>query len=89
MHTHRPATHELRPYIGPVAATIDDENVAAHGNVCEVQRCRCGAVRSVNINGRHRERGPWVEMTDQTPRQSALWGALLCRLGTQRKANPS
>lgn len=35
------------------------EKRAAHGNVCVVDTCRCGAERQTNVNGRHVERGPW------------------------------
>lgn len=34
---------------------------AAHGNVTIVDKCRCGATRLTESNGRHVVRGPWVE----------------------------
>jgi len=36
-----------------------DENRAAHGNIAEIETCDCGAVRTTNINGSHREQGRW------------------------------
>jgi hypothetical protein len=32
----------------------------AHGNICVIDTCSCGAVRKTNINGNHIERGPWA-----------------------------
>jgi len=56
-HRHRPASSSTRPFFGPVSLR---ENRAAHGNVTIVDRCRCGCVRSTNVNGNHVERGAWV-----------------------------
>ena len=41
------------------AVSRREENPAAHGGVCMEELCACGAVRSVNVNGRHREIGEW------------------------------
>ncbi len=59
-HVHRPDPSRTvtRPFAGPVSKY---ENRAAHGNVCEVFTCKCGATRLVNINGNHIERGDWTE----------------------------
>lgn len=43
-------------FCGPVSR---EENPAAHGNITRVERCRCGAERCININGRHIEQGEW------------------------------
>jgi len=61
-HHHRPIPRltVVRCYSGPVS---DRENPRAHGWACELHVCRCGAVRRVNVNGRHVERGPWAEAT--------------------------
>jgi hypothetical protein len=46
-------------FCGPVAEP-GNENPAAHGCVCVEEECVvCGARRVVNVNGRHREEGPW------------------------------
>lgn len=45
-----------RPYNGSVSR---DENRAAHGNICIVETCACGATRSTNVNGLHFEQGVW------------------------------
>lgn len=59
-HQHRKRTEsEPRCYQHPVAWP---ENQAAHGNIVVRQVCRCGATRSVNINGVAREVGPWTEV---------------------------
>lgn len=58
-HRHRPATADERPFAGAVSP--GDPNPAAHGGICYVERCDCGAERRTNINGRHFEFGPWVE----------------------------
>jgi len=60
-HRHRAKSSEDRAFSGPVA---DPENRAAHGNICSVDTCSCGATRSANVNGRHVEQGKWVEPTD-------------------------
>lgn len=57
-HRHRVIRAEIRPYGGPVATP---GNPTARGGVTETQRCECGAVRRVNVNGRAEEVGPWVE----------------------------
>lgn len=57
-HRHRPKTTREALYAGPVA---HPENEAAHGNIVSIATCRCGAERRTNVNGRHIERGPWVE----------------------------
>lgn len=58
MHKHRAQSTDVRPFFGPVAK---EENRAAHGGICERQTCSCGAVREVNSNGRHVERGEWSD----------------------------
>lgn len=55
-HRHRAHTSRDRCYSGPVK---EPANPAAHGNICVIDTCRCGAERRTNINGRHVERGPW------------------------------
>jgi hypothetical protein len=60
MHTHRPdqkLTAE-RPFFGPVRTPQVQQ---AHGNICRVHTCRCGAVRHTNINAGAAERGPWSD----------------------------
>ncbi len=59
-HQHRAAGQVVATcYMGPVSAR---ENRAAHGNVCFTVKCRCGATRKTNVNGRNVECGPWVEV---------------------------
>jgi hypothetical protein len=58
-HRHRaiPRLSCVRPFFGPVAQPQTPE---AHGNVCVVSTCRCGATRLTNENGGRQERGPWT-----------------------------
>jgi hypothetical protein len=56
-HTHRATRSADYGFSGPVA--IHDQNPAAHGNICRVDSCSCGATRRTNINGSHKERGAW------------------------------
>jgi len=54
---HAPVSERVKPYSGPVAR---DEHRAAHGGICVVEICRCGAERRTNVNGVHQERGGWA-----------------------------
>jgi hypothetical protein len=61
-HTHR-AVAELtreRCFMGPITNPVGGENRAAHGNITITESCRCGMERRINVNGRHVERGHWV-----------------------------
>lgn len=55
-HRHRVKDTAVLPFFGPVSRR---ENRAAHGGVCLVDQCACGARRMRNVNGRHLERGDW------------------------------
>ena len=59
-HTHR-AVPSLSRTIAFNGAVKSPENRAAHGNVCIVDRCKCGEERATNRNGRHVEKGAWTE----------------------------
>lgn len=64
-------TNDARPFFGPVG---DDENPAAHGGCSFEELClSCGAVRTVNANGVHRETGRWDGGLDRL--RKALRGA--------------
>lgn len=67
-HQHRAkdALTTIWPFSGAVA---NPQNQAAHGNICEVHTCRCGATRSTNVNGWHTERGTWQERTGEDDEQ--------------------
>ncbi len=56
-HRHRVVRTDVRCFSGPVR---QPENPAAHGNVCFVDHCACGATRSTNANAGQTERGAWV-----------------------------
>jgi hypothetical protein len=60
MHRHKMSTERNYCFRGP-AVGARTENRAAHGNVTVVERCACGATRETNINGRHVERGAWMQ----------------------------
>jgi hypothetical protein len=59
-HVHRAKSSKQRCFTGPVA---QKQNPAAHGGFTRHETCSCGAVRRVNVNGLHIERGRW-EMQD-------------------------
>lgn len=54
--SHKAIKSVDRPFVGPV---VRDQNRAAHGGVCVVETCRCGARRATNVNGSHQEEGAW------------------------------
>lgn len=60
-HRHRVKDTAVLPFFGPVSRR---ENRAAHGGVCLVDHCACGARRMRNVNGRHLERGDWYRDGD-------------------------
>ena len=59
-HRHRADGYggELRPWFACVRP--DRCNGAAHGGVAWVYRCRCGAAKEVEVNGRHQTDGRWT-----------------------------
>lgn len=64
-HRHRVKSTRTVGYTGPVA---QPENREAHGGVCHVDTCSCGAVRRTNSTGMgHDERGPWVRPSEGRP----------------------
>ena len=60
IHKHRVHHTTTICYRGTVAAVITEDR-RAHGGVCFVDRCKCGAKRETNSTGGHIERGRWVE----------------------------
>lgn len=58
-HRHRPLpSRRAELSYSPTGARR--ENPAAHGNICVLSYCRCGAQRLTAVNGLHEERGPWI-----------------------------
>lgn len=63
---HVPTKTVERPFVNAVASTFGTDgeapkyNPSAHGGVCIVETCRCGATRHTNRNGQHEERGTWT-----------------------------
>ena len=47
-------------YSGPVTNIPSKINPAAHNGIRQIDTCRCGAVRHININGDHQERSEWI-----------------------------
>ena len=62
-HRHALSTEAYRSYTG-TAAGAEAENRAAHGGICVVARCACGATRETNSTGWHVEVGTWQEPDD-------------------------
>lgn len=58
-HRHVAASETTRGYQHTARGAVEDQR--AHGAVCHVERCACGAVRETNSNGRFVERGRWVK----------------------------
>jgi len=58
-HYHHPSYEPPAPYHRCVAPGACVQ--AAHGGHRLRQECDCGALRVVNINGRHVEHGPWAD----------------------------
>lgn len=70
MHKHRANSQKrsTEDYTGPVAKPGKS---AAHGGVCYVDHCECGATRRTNQKGNQEERGPWKEPKDG--RSGTVW----------------
>ena len=61
-HRHRTHTSREECYSCPVAWP---ERPEAHGNICVVSTCRCGATRHVNVNGAWAEIGKWTPTEEE------------------------
>jgi hypothetical protein len=45
------------------------QNPKAHGNITQLETCLdCGSMRRTNVNGIHKERGPWIESEEAISR---------------------
>lgn len=58
-HKHKAVRETTIGYRGPVGPHWR-QNQQAHGGVCFVERCSCGAVRHTNSNGNATESSGWV-----------------------------
>lgn len=56
-HRHRAKTTDMYGYNAPIVGAKYEPR--AHGAVCFVERCACGATRACNGNGVFKEQGPW------------------------------
>jgi hypothetical protein len=56
-HRHRTKTTDIYCYNSPIVGAKYERR--AHGAVCIVDRCACGATRACNSNGQFQEQGPW------------------------------
>lgn len=64
--------------MGPVRTP---QNEAAHGGVCIVDTCSCGAERRTNVNGRHVEPGEWLAApasVEVAPAPDGGWAVHVC-----------
>lgn len=59
MHHHMPIKKERRVVPYQVCTNELNCDEAAHGNITEIDHCRCGAVRRTNINQHYRESSGW------------------------------
>ena len=65
MHKHTAKTETTVGYRHPVGP-VEQQDERAHGGVCHVETCACGAQRHTNSNGRHKERGEWYLAQHET-----------------------
>ena len=56
-HRHRTKTSRTICFGGPIDGARP--NPAAHGNICVIDICACGATRAANVNGQYVEQGTW------------------------------
>lgn len=87
-HIHRidhRVPSKTSPFFGPVSAR---QNPSAHGGVCEIATCQCGATRRTNVNGSHRERRKWVEPADPTTGEMARLQARYDAMGRRMARAP-
>lgn|GEM_PF-4934588 len=75
---HSAVTSKTRPFTGAVGPSLE-QNPAAHGGVCEIQICSCGAHRSVNLNGAHEEVGEWDLPHERVNVQAVAATPAMCR----------
>jgi len=63
-HRHKEKTYRIVGYTAPIPGA--KYNPMAHGGVCIISTCSCGAERRTNSNGgaKGREVGPWVEVEE-------------------------
>lgn len=61
-HRHKAIRTTTTCFTGPVSRK---ENPAAHGGVCYVDYCACGAERRTNVNQCFTETGAWTAMTNR------------------------
>ncbi len=59
-HKHQEKSYRIVGYMHPIPGAKEDQR--AHGGVCIISTCSCGAERKTNSNGRFEERGPWMEV---------------------------
>jgi len=58
-HKHKALkTIATLPY-GGALRPVGEQVTGAHGHICLVQVCACGATRSVNVNAPFTEEGDW------------------------------
>lgn len=62
IHKHAVETSREVAFSGPVASP---QNPAAHGNICIIEVCRCGATRRKNVNQDYLEVGAWDATLDR------------------------
>lgn len=56
-------SHAVAEVAGADGGFASSNNPSAHGGICLVDTCSCGATRRSNVNGKHAEIGVWVYET--------------------------
>ena len=64
-HQHKEKTYRIVGYQHSIPGAV--ENRRAHGGVCILSTCSCGAERKTNSNGNAEERGPWLTTEELSP----------------------
>ena len=60
-HTHRPIPSEHKAFSWTHCVAKGPCSGCPHGSIVLVDRCKCGAVRRVESNGRHSASSGWVK----------------------------
>jgi hypothetical protein len=66
-HTHKSTSYRVRGYSH--SANPGNENPCAHGDREYTYICECGHEQIANVNGGHREEGPWLPPPPDTTEQ--------------------
>jgi hypothetical protein len=58
-HRHKAVKSADQCFHGTARGAAERENRTAHGGICRIERCECGAQREINLNAGESEVGCW------------------------------